>query len=605
MGTAGAGHAWVKLSNPLFSVVGTASSNDVLVATRVEQLRLAAADGQMRWSNSDGGVALEHAASFRGAGDIVTGDGDEVHWASADGTTRWVYRTPTTLDVIRAVSITPSGDVVVATVYQRTSSDTDLVVLKLDGASGALIWRTEIDGDGVPEGWDKPQDVTTDSEGDVIVLGHFDGSFANGRGLLGVIKLDGQTGNVLWRHDGTAGEGRAVRVDSTGSAYVAAIGSQSPTRMTLYGTLRVFKLAGANGEMVWNSVLSGREQAGAFNIALLPDGSPIVGGRIDNVGVLLRFDAVSGAEVWRWQSDRFALPVALAAASGVAVVGGSESIRSNHSSGFVGAFDAGTGRMLWRQTFAPAAGNAQVTSVALSMDGAVAMGGLMANPTALGGALAFVARLRGADGISTFGTSCGTVVCTACEVCASPGTCAPATRTDCTKPVGAGQSYLQIRDGVAPTQDRITWRWSSGESVIPADLGTPHVDTDYALCVYQNVDSSPSLVLQRDLSSLIDCGKRPCWSRGGSASAPTFGFKAATPSPAGKTMVAAKLRAGAKPQLSYQGKGAGLSIASLGLSGTVRVELRSSAGKCWAADYTGAAVLTNSLSEFRARSADE
>jgi len=111
-------------------------------------------------------------------------------------------------DWARSVAVDPAGNVV-ATGNLTDSSSTqfleDFPVVKLDGATGALLWRTDLAGTNGPLG-DQGNDVLVDQSGDVFAAGYStnNGSYFD----FTIAKLDGPTGQVVWRSNvtGTAGQ---------------------------------------------------------------------------------------------------------------------------------------------------------------------------------------------------------------------------------------------------------------------------------------------------------------------------------------------------------------------------------------------------------------
>ncbi len=58
----------------------------------------------------------------------------------------------------------------------------------------------------------------------------------------------------------------------------------------------------------------------------------------------------------------------------------------------------------------------------------------------------------------------------------------------------AAKVQLQFRaNPTDPGKSQLKWKWIAGEALAQAELGTPSVDTDYTLCVYDSSDGQPSL----------------------------------------------------------------------------------------------------------------
>ncbi len=182
------------------------------------------------------------------------------------------------------------------------------------------------------------------------------------------------------------------------------------------------------------------------------------------------------------------------------------------------------------------------------------------------------------------------------DVCDGSGTClhpfVPA--TGCKEPVLAGRSTLLL---VAPPSPALAWRWRHGAVTGLADFGSPTTTTSYALCLYEPAAGGTYLGTAAAIPAGGLCGRDPCWHP------TTTGFvysnKAGTP--AGVQRV--RLKAGAVPgvaSVTVRGLGALLPIPTLPIPNgpKVTVQLRTSAGACWEADYSSA--LRNDAVRFRA-----
>ncbi len=120
-----------------------------------------------------------------------------------------------------AVTVDPFDDVIAAGDEPGLAVDSDFLVIKLDGTDGMELWRTSIDGaDGLD---DVAFAVTVENNGNVVAAG-FTTSLATGADVF-VVKLEAATGNVVWQGvvDGTASmNDRAVAVAVDGGDVVAA-----------------------------------------------------------------------------------------------------------------------------------------------------------------------------------------------------------------------------------------------------------------------------------------------------------------------------------------------------------------------------------------------
>lgn len=205
----------------------------------------------------------------------------------------------------QAVAVDADGDVITAGTLPPFS------VVKMSGATGALMWRFSVDGGSAPNDvavdaygdvfvssgsrnvlklsgetgerlWDKPVggtfnafqahllSVAVDLSGDVVTTGTVGGVF-------NVSKLDGRTGNLEWTYE-REGYGKAVAVDPSGDVAAAGISNRN---------FAVVKLSGSDGHERWERELDGRgsfsdlfEEATA--VAAGSDGSVVAVGNTSN-----------------------------------------------------------------------------------------------------------------------------------------------------------------------------------------------------------------------------------------------------------------------------------------------------------------------------------
>ncbi|MFN8603365.1 MAG: PQQ-binding-like beta-propeller repeat protein [Candidatus Binatia bacterium] len=159
----------------------------------------------------------------------------------ADGTRLWATRMPDGV-IATAMALDAHGDAVIGAssfVWAYGTSDARLVQ-KLVGATGAVVWTRQL-------GPGDVGDVVIDSAGDVIVAGWAGGYVGNG--ALSVVKLDGDTGEVVWSVRGpaeTPGLANAVTVNEAGDVFVAG-------RLVVSGESRfaMVALRGTDGAARW------------------------------------------------------------------------------------------------------------------------------------------------------------------------------------------------------------------------------------------------------------------------------------------------------------------------------------------------------------------
>ena len=250
-------------------------------------------------------------------------------------------------DGARAVTADASGDVIVAGGFGV------LFVAKLEQSTGVELWREEIP---APVHNAAVADaVAVDSNGDVLVGGYLDFQFA-------VIKLDGLTGAELWRQ--IPGPGTIDGVNKlliANNDDVFAIGAKS-NPAPLSSDFAVFRLDRDTGGVEWSQEIDGGGSPRndiASDAALDPSGDIVVAGRLVQPGTgsdfaVLKFDGVSGAELWRAtvdgtsSDDDWAWSVALDA-SGDVIAGGHLDNTGTGPDFAVLKFDGGTGAEVWRR----------------------------------------------------------------------------------------------------------------------------------------------------------------------------------------------------------------------------------------------------------------
>ena len=104
-----------------------------------------------------------------------------------------------------AVALFANGDLATASVYFDVSPS-DMEIARVDGATGAVLWRRDLG----TAGADQPLGIAIDPDGNVVTVNS---------SSPGVIKLDGATGQPLWKFD-VSGTLNAFAVDSFGDVVV-------------------------------------------------------------------------------------------------------------------------------------------------------------------------------------------------------------------------------------------------------------------------------------------------------------------------------------------------------------------------------------------------
>jgi len=130
-------------------------------------------------------------------------------------------------DEAAGVLLDASGDAFVYGHHRPDAARADFLLVKLDGATGALLWNRSW----AAPGFDYARDAAVDAAGNVVLTGEtYDPDFHAATGYatsdVATVRFDG-AGNLLWERvyrafPGKSDFGRHVAVDSSGAAYVGA-----------------------------------------------------------------------------------------------------------------------------------------------------------------------------------------------------------------------------------------------------------------------------------------------------------------------------------------------------------------------------------------------
>lgn len=160
--------------------------------------------------------------------------------------------------------------------------------------------------------------------------------------------------------------------------------------------------------------------------------------------------------------------------------------------------------------------------------------------------------------------------------------------------VSAPKGSLGIGDSATnDAKDKLGWKWAKGTAVT-ADFGDPAIgDTNYALCVYDDVALATSMMVRHGET----CGTKPCWQP-----IKASGFKYANKTGNQDGVVGLTLKEGAgKAQLAFKAKGVSLPTPLLPFASTtgVTVQLfRTDDLPCWEASFATPA-LTDTPASFK------
>ena len=256
-------------------------------------------------------VAIDANGDAVTAGDLVrTGDLATFAVAKIDGATGsvvWEAALDGTGDSFdsgaEAVAVDTTGDVYAAGAMDMQVTSTDFAVAKLRGTDGAELWRVTLNAGF--SATDQANDVAVDASGDVVA-----GGFATRSGIqrFTVVKLDGATGSVVWRRELSDDlpfrtQANAVAVDAQGD--VVAAGSIAHGGRA--EDFAVVKLDGDTGQVVWRQEVdgTGHYQDEAYDLVFDSQGSILVSGFIFGAQTVqdfavLKLDGDTGRRRWQW-----------------------------------------------------------------------------------------------------------------------------------------------------------------------------------------------------------------------------------------------------------------------------------------------------------------
>jgi cysteine-rich repeat protein len=258
-------------------------------------------------------VALDAAGDvIAGGGGGPTGNNAEVAKLSGStGTPTWIreFTGSGGGSFVERVAVTPGGDVVAAGALGVPNPNTGVahfLVAKFSGADGTELWRYTLDGVTVNR-FNYASSLAVDAVGDVVAAG----SVSNSGSDFTVVKLAGATGTEVWRTEinGTNGptsgdQALAVGVDGAGDV----IAGGSVENAVTSGDMFVIKLAGADGSERWRYLRTGAAVASDVVEALhvTPDDDVVAVGFTLNQPLfdpgldptIVRLDGATGSERW-------------------------------------------------------------------------------------------------------------------------------------------------------------------------------------------------------------------------------------------------------------------------------------------------------------------
>jgi outer membrane protein assembly factor BamB len=312
------------------------------------------------------GLAAVIAIAVDGADDAIVVGQTETEFAvikydGASGAELWRRELTGTAggndNLAVAVAVDAADNLYVTGRLENTGTFLDFAVMKLAGATGAEIWRVELDGAGSAD----------DFAGRVSVIGSDVVAVAtlfNTDYQATVVRLAGATGAELWRYElsaGTSSGAGTVHVDGNGDVLVGV----SLTNMATEDDIGIVKLAGATGAELWLYQLSGPEAAFDDRLgdtAIDASGDVFLNGTVEQpfsiveLVRVVKVDGATGAELWRTDPEGGACTPVIEDDGDVIVDAGGNPIISaaldDSRGGCQGTwsvlkFDGATGTQLW------------------------------------------------------------------------------------------------------------------------------------------------------------------------------------------------------------------------------------------------------------------
>jgi uncharacterized delta-60 repeat protein len=285
-------------------------------------IKLDGASGLELWRQAINGTAnsndLARAVTVDAAGNVFAagltvnaGFGDDFTVAGLNGTTgEMLWLMPISSggsfsDVANAVTLDYAGAVIAAGRLQA-----DVALFKFDAATGALLWRQFVKG--TLNDLDEAFAVAVDEGGNPVAAGVTINA-GTGRGDFTAAKLDGASGDELWRQDingsGTPSSDTSIAVAIGERGHVIAAGST--TNIGTAADFTVARLDRAHGTELWRTDINGPANGDDYPSSAAVDeaGDVVVAGRSEHTGPVTRFFTAftvvklageSGGELWRY-----------------------------------------------------------------------------------------------------------------------------------------------------------------------------------------------------------------------------------------------------------------------------------------------------------------
>ena len=173
--------------------------------------------------------------------------------------------------------------------------------------------------------------------------------------------------------------------------------------------------------------------------------------------------------------------------------------------------------------------------------------------------------------------------------------------TGCRQQSMPGKGSLVVKDDPDHRKDTVVWKWQKGSATTVADFGDPRAGTGYALCLYDRSGAGGTLALKMAAAAPPGriCRTKPCWALASKGAIPIgYNFTDALRTITGMNRVVLRQGGTGAANITAKAGGAALDTPAPPFTGTVTVQLKSSDGVCWQADYS--TPLLNQPGSYRA-----
>ncbi len=159
----------------------------------------------------------------------------------------------------------------------------------------------------------------------------------------------------------------------------------------------------------------------------------------------------------------------------------------------------------------------------------------------------------------------------------------------CRAPAFPGKSSIYLRTTSGGAKDMLKWKWKAGAATSLADYGDPVNSDEISLCLYDEDNDVPTLVVEQVIEPGGTCGGKACWK--GSARMYKYNSKGVATSHGVGNL---KLKTGGdgKASIAAKGKGVGIALpaAALQADSHITMQLVSEPGGCWETVFDASSV---------------